>query len=278
MHIKVLHCASKSQTPVGTEFDEYESEVLTIGRSSKANVTLRAPTVSRLHARLSSSGEGFVVHNLSERGATYVQGRRLKPEETFHCTDSIMQLQIGCILLEVREFSTTKSWDSKLTASPILEFKGSARTPQVLICGSAVHLSPSPARLLLCLASSPGFAVPYDTLRNKVLADEVNAHIAGGPNITQMITYIRNAFIRTMEADDNVRLQMIDLVSESQSSSNNNRTLARRVISNSRGHGYILNMKPVQIAIPDNLLMNPNALDEASESQATPVKGHIHPI
>ena len=271
MQIKVIHCASKSDTIAGTEFDEYGADEITIGRSSKADITLRAPTVSRLHVRISTRDHGFFVHNLSKNGATFVRDKRLNPFESVHCPESTIQLQVGCILLEVRQLATTKSWENKITTSPLLEFRGSNLTPQVLIGGVQIHLSPGPARLLLYLAIEAGVTSSYDELRIQSTTSRENLDEHIGPNITQMITYIRNAFIRVMESDALIRQRLLKISAITDPSENSNRDIARKLIANRRGHGYVLNINPAQVSIPPTL----SPVAHATSATTPPIDSRI---
>jgi pSer/pThr/pTyr-binding forkhead associated (FHA) protein len=55
--------------------------VVTLGRSSEATVTIRHPSLSRHHARLSFAAE-VTIEDLGSRNGTVVEGRRLPPGET----------------------------------------------------------------------------------------------------------------------------------------------------------------------------------------------------
>ncbi len=57
---------------------------LTIGKLSEyADAVLRDPTVSRIHARIIRTGDDYFVQDLNSRNGTYVNGKRLLPNEKF---------------------------------------------------------------------------------------------------------------------------------------------------------------------------------------------------
>lgn len=52
-----------------------------VGRGDDADLELRGPTLSRRHAEVQWSGDGFTVHDLGSRHGTFVDGRRLRDGE-----------------------------------------------------------------------------------------------------------------------------------------------------------------------------------------------------
>ena len=54
-----------------------EGSVRTIGRSPGAEFMLDAALVSRLHCRLSASGDGLQVQDLDSTNGTFVNGKRI---------------------------------------------------------------------------------------------------------------------------------------------------------------------------------------------------------
>jgi len=75
----------------GQRFSSHAAEVL-IGRSSSADIVLKDPSVSGRHVIVEATDEGFRIRNLSRRGATFVEGERLAPEEERHVSTSIYWL------------------------------------------------------------------------------------------------------------------------------------------------------------------------------------------
>ena len=55
----------------------FEEGVLLIGTSDDCNVTLSDPTVSRRHAEISRTGEGFLLQDLDSTNGTFVDGTRV---------------------------------------------------------------------------------------------------------------------------------------------------------------------------------------------------------
>ncbi len=59
-----------------------ETVPLTIGKLSEyADAVLKDPTVSRLHAKIFKSGEDYYVQDLNSKNGTFVNGKRLLPNE-----------------------------------------------------------------------------------------------------------------------------------------------------------------------------------------------------
>ena len=59
-----------------------ENLPVTIGKLPEyADAVLRDPTVSRIHARISRTGNDFFVQDLNSKNGTYVNGKRLLPNE-----------------------------------------------------------------------------------------------------------------------------------------------------------------------------------------------------
>jgi pSer/pThr/pTyr-binding forkhead associated (FHA) protein len=50
---------------------------LTIGRSSKCDLSIDRPLLSRIHAVLSADQGGFSIRDLDSRNGTYVNGERI---------------------------------------------------------------------------------------------------------------------------------------------------------------------------------------------------------
>ena len=66
-------------TPEGKLLEhEMTGEALVIGRSSKADLPLPDPSLSREHARLFQEGGRWFVEDLGSRNGTYLEGRRLE--------------------------------------------------------------------------------------------------------------------------------------------------------------------------------------------------------
>ena len=75
-------------SPGGLEPIRLEQEVITVGKSwQNANIILKSPAVSRIHARLIWEGEGYRISDLNSRNGTWVNHILLKPEESEELKD-----------------------------------------------------------------------------------------------------------------------------------------------------------------------------------------------
>jgi DNA-binding NtrC family response regulator len=72
-----------------------ESDVVVIGRAAPAHVVIAHPTISRMHARIARTDDGFVLRDLGGRNGVLVAGRRIT--ETFLSHGD--QIRIGDVLL-----------------------------------------------------------------------------------------------------------------------------------------------------------------------------------
>ncbi len=77
------------------------ADPFTIGRAGSCDIVIREPSVSRIHAEITHSSEGFVIKPLGVR-PTIVNGAPLEGDATLHHGD---QLEIGSAKLTLNEFS-----------------------------------------------------------------------------------------------------------------------------------------------------------------------------
>jgi len=64
-------------TARGVKLVDLSGGRLTIGRSSKCDLSLDRPLLSRIHAVLSTGEDGFSIRDLDSRNGTYVNGERI---------------------------------------------------------------------------------------------------------------------------------------------------------------------------------------------------------
>jgi len=74
---------------------ELEDDILRLGRDSASSLQLHDTEVSRQHAELRRSGDGFTISDLHSSNGTFVNGRRVKTHELA----SGDQLQLGSTLM-----------------------------------------------------------------------------------------------------------------------------------------------------------------------------------
>ena len=248
---------------VGARFPVLSDKVR-IGRNPDADIQLEDMSVSGAHLELVALDDGFRVENLSRRGSTFVNGARLESGESITLSGASTWLQVGRVLLKVAVILATVPVAAAMplpdedstppVVAPIappgmealerlLVIERSAN-PRVWIHGNLVQLFPSAARALARLCESPAQLVEqYDLME---ALDPDFASKAGGANLNQSITYIRNMFVEAIERDlvglDELKeaiaaCQTWDVVDTDELDP---RGLMRVLVTNVRGAGYTL--------------------------------------
>ena len=76
--------------PDGRPLDrEFEQGSILIGRSSKADLSLPDRSLSREHARLYKSDEGWMVEDLGSRNGTFVNGQPVRVPSAVKSGDAL---------------------------------------------------------------------------------------------------------------------------------------------------------------------------------------------
>lgn len=184
-----------SQMATGASW-ESAGEALCAGRSMACDVVLADRTVSMEHAVFEVVDGVLSVTNRSERGATFVERRRLDPGERARVVGERGSVQLGGILLVVDVLQTTEQFAADLASDddpPLLEVVIVADEARVRCAGVVLDLAPRPARALRRLAREPGEVVSH-----RDLLDAIDPGSATG-NVHQTVTYLRNALIAAVE-------------------------------------------------------------------------------
>jgi len=84
----------------GHEFHELSSDEMLLGRDQFCDIVLRNHTVSRQHARIVRSSEGFFIEDLSSLNGTYLNGRRLEGRTQIKDQDKIHIYEVVTIFHE----------------------------------------------------------------------------------------------------------------------------------------------------------------------------------
>ena len=84
MEVKLVIIATKDDDPVNTIGKEYifsEATSISIGRGDPNNIPLRDPgrTVSRNHARLVATSDGYLLEDLESKNFTFHNEQRMEP-------------------------------------------------------------------------------------------------------------------------------------------------------------------------------------------------------
>jgi serine phosphatase RsbU (regulator of sigma subunit) len=75
--------------PNGRQFFELTSDEMVVGRDQFCDIVLRNHTVSRRHARIVRSADGYFIEDLSSLNGTYLNGRRLEGRTAIKDQDKI---------------------------------------------------------------------------------------------------------------------------------------------------------------------------------------------
>jgi len=86
----------------GKSFSLKDGETRIIGRSTKSDVQVRDPGISRLHCQITCDGQRCVITDMNSKNGTFVNGQRIAGETELHSADSV---GIGTTVLQVEIMS-----------------------------------------------------------------------------------------------------------------------------------------------------------------------------
>lgn len=232
----------------------------TIGRSSECDLCLQHATVSRRHAQLIVDDGGITLQQLSPRGTTYVHSQKVREGARVSLAMPEDFVQVGALVLAVREQSNTITYSHQLdipavAAESYLMVAGLGESAYIVeVDGAPIHMARAPARALIALAESPGEIVSTHRLLHSV--DPMYERYGGG-NVNQLVTYARNAFVDACDEGsvdlETLRDHVLSAVGSERASrwddTDGARGVARLLIENVRGRGYLLNLKPEQVTV-----------------------------
>ncbi|MCS7079155.1 MAG: SpoIIE family protein phosphatase [Chloracidobacterium sp.] len=121
--------------PSGASFEVLLKGVrLTIGRSSRNDLCLNDPFVSRLHAEIRRDGEDFVLHDSGSANGTYHNGQRIETSTLLRPGDVI---RIGATELRIADATTSASGSH--IAPPAFRFtKSDHAAPTEILSGQRI--------------------------------------------------------------------------------------------------------------------------------------------
>ncbi len=257
--IKVEKVRAGSTVPVGMSSPPIRDRAV-IGRAASTDFRLTDPTVAGEHLLLETTREGFSMRVLTERGTTFLNRERAKFHQLVKVKEDRAWLQLGRVLLSVTQVQATLPFDDQLSipAESMLTQTQSWLTvrvqpePKVWVRGQLVPLFPSAARALALLCAKPGQVVSSQELKRAM--NPGGHHLAGGTNLNQAVTYIRNMFLRALkdgildEATLHRQVTRAKGVPPLIGSVKDTRELMRVLIESERGVGYRIRLSPADIA------------------------------
>lgn len=257
--IRVEKVRSGSTVPVGLSSPPLRDCAL-VGRSVQADFQLSDPTVASEHIRLETAREGFSIRVLTERGTTFINRQRAKRHDVVLVQGDRAWLQIGRVLISVTQIIATLPFDDQVSipAETFLPQTHSWLTvqagqePRVWIHGEPMSLFPSAARVLCSLSERPGEVVSQSELKKAM--DPSGHHLAGGTNLNQAITYIRNMFDQALRQDLleeallRRQVQHAHRAPPLEGELSARRALLRALVQSERGVGYRLRLSPEHVS------------------------------
>ena len=256
--VKVERAPEAGAVRVGDVFEVTGDEIV-LGRSESADVTLGDSSVSTHHVTLRALETGFVLHNASARGSTWVDQRALAPDEQVDVLESAW-IQLGRLLLHVsRAVQTTPI--STMYSLPSAPSEPGEHAPDVFlsvdlglhasvrVMGREQQLFPMALRMLWRLAEDAGEVVGHGALKD-ALSPTASA---GGLNVAQNVTYIRDMFEKALDlgelTEDELREELEVTLGPARVAPMERRELLRALVQNVRGRGYRLNLSPKQVDV-----------------------------
>ncbi|WP_058867929.1 SpoIIE family protein phosphatase [Chloracidobacterium thermophilum] len=142
--------------PSGASFEvPLKSVRLTIGRSSRNDICLNDPFVSRLHAEIRRDGESFVLYDSGSANGTYHNGQRIESSAALHFGDVI---RIGETELRVVDGLATSSGSYKTPPAFRFTEGGQTAPTEILVFPKGKDFLPGPDQLVA--VTTPPMAPP----------------------------------------------------------------------------------------------------------------------
>ncbi len=101
LHLHQLNPLYTDNAPIVVNRDPY-----VLGRSSASDFQLLAPTVSRMHCRITRQGDDFFVQDLESRNGTYVNNERISLSQPLHDGD---ELRVAFLTFRVSHVVPTRT-------------------------------------------------------------------------------------------------------------------------------------------------------------------------
>lgn len=229
------------------------SRRLVVGRSPEADFQLDDPSISARHVTLAPAPGGLVVENHSRNGSTFLNEDAMAPGQRVVVHSEVAWLQVGRALLEIASAPTTIPVHERLelppapgSVEPLLTLRCRG-LPELRLAGRPASLYPAAARVLARLCESPGEVVAHAELRRAMDQDDLDR--AGGGNVAQAVTYVRDLFARALAEGvlSPERLGELLVAAGAEVPGSDPRALLRQLVRNVRGVGYRLDLPAAAI-------------------------------
>ncbi len=161
----------------GRQFFELTNDETLLGRDRFCDIVLRTHTVSRQHARIVRTSDGFSIEDLSSLNGTYVNGRRIdgrvpiKDQDRIHIYEVVTVFHSG----SPAEVTETAAASGRLEAGPLLE--------------EAAPAAPAASRAVLSPAAAIADAADNPQARFRA-ALKITLDLEGDHDLDQMLPTI----------------------------------------------------------------------------------------
>jgi sigma-B regulation protein RsbU (phosphoserine phosphatase) len=166
--------------PNGREYFELTADETVVGRDQFCDIVLRRHTVSRQHARIVRSADGYFLEDLSSLNGTYLNGRRLEGRTPIKDQDRIHLYEVVTIFHEGSPASVqSESPDDlprALERAPLLE--------------EASERAPAAARQVLAASATQNEPVDNTSQARFRAALKISLDLEGGLDIDQILPKI----------------------------------------------------------------------------------------
>lgn len=267
-YLTVLNAPEQSELAAGDLLiaRPKQGAALLLGRSSKADITLKDVSISRQHARIVCEQNRWVIHNISSGNGVFVEGEEVAPgtSSTLPGLDSV-RVQLGKVLLRLELARPTQPHTDPISLEPASSAVTSPESTQpgetllkivrdgdccVVYCkGRRVGVKPSSALALYALGQHPGEIVHHWDIMDMIARDL---------DLPQAISGARRSIRELLDQGEITREEIIDAILSTNADARRKQlekldgaALARQLIFSRRGHGYGLALPAEQIECDD---------------------------
>ena len=182
LHAKALIDAHPRSLPGkrGRQFFELTDEEMLLGRDQFCDIVLRSHTVSRHHARIVRTDEGYCIEDLSSLNGTYVNGRRIEGRMAIKDQDRI----------HIYEVVTVFHVGSPSSVTETAEQAPSRRASNGSRCSPSRRRAPAAARAVLSPAAAVAEPADNNPQARFRAALKISLDLEGGRDLDQMLPKI----------------------------------------------------------------------------------------
>jgi hypothetical protein len=268
-YLTVLNASNQSELEEGDLLiaRTRQGEGLLLGRSSKADITLKDVSVSRRHARLVRADSQWELHNISSGNGVFIEGEEVAPgtSRTLSGLDTV-RIQLGKVLLRLELARPTQPHTDPIALEPPATSPEASARPDhagetllrivrdgdccVVYCkGRRVGVKPSSALALYALGQRPGEIVHHWDIMDLIARDL---------DLPQAISGARRSIRELLDQGEITREEVIEAIlstnadiQRKQLEALDGAALARQLIFSRRGHGYGLALPAEQVECDD---------------------------